>query len=233
MFQYSILIISALLGGGLVFAFKKLAEKYLQLVLSFSGAFLFGITVLHLLPDIYQENGYQIGIFIIAGFIIQLLLEQFSKGAEHGHIHKPEAPFKMYFIGIFFGLTIHAFLEGVPLANNEYLYSTKSALLYGIAIHKIPAAFALTSILFFSTSKKAYIIGLLIAFSLMSPLGLICGNAINTTSMINFDLIMAIVIGSFLHISTTILFESEAEIHRFNIFKMVAILAGIGIALLT
>lgn len=36
---------------------------------------------------------------------------------------------------------------------------------------------------------------------------------------------MAIVIGIFLHISTTILFESGSD-HRFNLYKIVAILTG-------
>jgi zinc and cadmium transporter len=37
--------------------------------------------------------------------------------------------------------------------------------------------------------------------------------------------IMAVVIGIFLHISTTILFESGAG-HRFNLYKMAAIITG-------
>jgi uncharacterized membrane protein YadS len=42
---------------------------------------------------------------------------------------------------------------------------------------------------------------------------------------------MATVIGIFLHISTTILFESNVD-HRFNFYKMIAIIIGAGIAVL-
>ena len=43
---------------------------------------------------------------------------------------------------------------------------------------------------------------------------------------------MALVIGIFLHISTTILFESSEE-HRFNYYKLITILLGAGLALAT
>jgi uncharacterized membrane protein YadS len=45
-----------------------------------------------------------------------------------------------------------------------------------------------------------------------------------------FDRIMGVVIGIFLHISTTILFESSVD-HKFNLKKMIAVLLGVGIAL--
>ena len=41
---------------------------------------------------------------------------------------------------------------------------------------------------------------------------------------------VGVVIGIFLHISTTILFESSAD-HRFNLRKMIAVLLGVAIAL--
>ena len=44
-----------------------------------------------------------------------------------------------------------------------------------------------------------------------------------------FNKMMGIVIGIFLHISTTILFESNVD-HRFNFYKMIAIIIGAGIA---
>ena len=41
---------------------------------------------------------------------------------------------------------------------------------------------------------------------------------------------LGVVIGIFLHISTTILFESSSD-HKFTMRKIVAVLLGIGIAL--
>jgi len=44
--------------------------------------------------------------------------------------------------------------------------------------------------------------------------------------------LMAFVIGIFMHISTTILFESS-DIHRFNLAKLGAIIVGTGLAILS
>ncbi|HOS48627.1 MAG TPA: zinc/iron permease, partial [Bacteroidia bacterium] len=69
----------------------------------------------------------------------------------------------------------------------------------------------------------------LTVFALMGPLGAFTGT-IAANGSLNIiagyqDQIMAIVIGIFLHISTTILFETSSD-HRFNFYKMMAILLG-------
>ena len=47
----------------------------------------------------------------------------------------------------------------------------------------------------------------------------------------NIILLLALIIGMLLHISTTILFESNRG-HRFNLHKLISILSGLGIAYL-
>jgi zinc and cadmium transporter len=67
-----ILFLSASCGGLAVFLFKGDNHKMLKLVLSFSGAYLFGITVLHLIPDAYHGNDNYVGVFILIGFLFQI-----------------------------------------------------------------------------------------------------------------------------------------------------------------
>ena len=73
-------------------------------------------------------------------------------------------------------------------------------------------------------------------FGLMAPLGAFISTNLTGGSFIDAakysNQIMAIVIGIFLHISTTILFESNAD-HRFNYYKLLIILLGAGLALIT
>ena len=225
-----LLFSSSLLGGLAIFLFKKDNTNRLKLVLSFSGAYLFAITVLHLMPDVYSSNNPQIGLFILGGFLLQIFMEQFSEGIEHGHIHKHSHQHVAFPIGIMISLCLHAFLEGMPLAQGQH-----QELVYGIALHHIPAAFALGSVLLGNKLSKGRISGLLILFALMSPLGYWLSFEIGQGSVGNievyFDQIMAVVIGIFLHISTTILFESSVD-HKFNLKKVIAVLFGIGIALL-
>ncbi|WP_419803042.1 ZIP family metal transporter [Mucilaginibacter sp.] len=225
------LFFSAFFGGTSIFLFKKDMGKNLKLILSFSGAYLFAITVLHLIPDAYQSGDRYVGIFIMAGFLFQLILELFSDGVEHGHIHHNQHNHEAAFpSGIMISLCLHAFLEGMPLAQGH-----QQELVFGIALHHVPAAFALGSVLMQNHLPKKSILFLLVVFSLMTPAGFYTSHLLSTNLAglkQYFSRIMGIVIGIFLHISTTILFESSSD-HKFNLRKMVAVLIGSGIALIT
>ena len=227
--QLILLFGSALLGGLGIFLFKKDNSNRLKLVLSFSGAYLFAITVLHLMPDVYSSENPQIGLFILGGFLLQIFMEQFSEGIEHGHIHKHSHKQFVFPVGIMISLCLHAFLEGMPLAKGQH-----EELVYGIALHHIPAAFALGSVLMENKLSKRIVIVLLVLFALMSPLGYWLSFEIGKGAIGNievyFDRIMGVVIGIFLHISTTILFESSVD-QKFNLKNVVAVLLGVSIAL--
>ena len=221
---------SSMIGGLAIFLLKKDNSNRLKLVLSFSGAYLFAITILHLIPDVYKTGNTEIGLFILGGFLLQIVMEQFSEGIEHGHIHMHKHHQHYIFpIGIMGSLCLHAFLEGMPLAQQQ-----NKELVLGIALHHIPAAFALGSVLLQNNLGKFKVIALLILFAAMSPMGYWLSFEIRTGSIGNietyFDRIMGVVIGIFLHISTTILFESSVD-HKFNLKKMIAVLLGVGIAL--
>jgi zinc and cadmium transporter len=223
------LFLSAFLGGTSVFLFKKDIGKNLKLILSFSGAYLFAITVLHLIPDAYQSGDHLVGVFILGGFLFQILLEQFSEGIEHGHVHHHVREHGAFPMGIMVSLCLHAFLEGMPLAQGH-----QQELVFGIALHHIPAAFALGSVLVQNQIRKQNVLLLLIIFALMTPGGYLLSGALSQTMAgmkVYFARIMGIVIGIFLHISTTILFESSND-HRFNMRKTIAVLIGSGIALI-
>jgi zinc transporter ZupT len=213
-----------------IFLFKKDNTQRLKLILSFSGAYLFAITILHLIPEVYHEGDPSVGLFVLGGFLFQILLEQFSEGIEHGHIHKHHHDHYAFPYGIMLSLCLHAFLEGMPLAKGHH-----NQLLFGIGLHHIPASFALASVLTQNRVSKRSVIILLVVFSTMSPLGYSFSDALSNGSIGDldqyFDRIMAIVIGIFLHISTTILFESSVD-HHFNLRKLAAVLTGIAIALI-
>src|ERR1700744_319749 len=226
-----ILLFSAAFFGGIaVFLFKGDNHKLLKLVLSFSGAYLFGITVLHLIPDAYHEGDNYVGVFILIGFLFQIVLEQFSDGIEHGHIHKPDHEHITAFpLAILVSLCIHAFLEGMPLAEGN-----QNQLVWGIALHHVPAAFALATVLLANKQTKSKTIFFVVLFAVMAPAGYFFSNKLSTGGIGNlqqyYSRIMGVVIGIFLHISSTILFESSSD-HKFTVRKMVAVLLGVGIAL--
>ncbi|MGZ3836754.1 MAG: ZIP family metal transporter [Mucilaginibacter sp.] len=224
-----VLFLGASTGGMAVFLFRGDNHKTLKLILSFSGAYLFGITVLHLIPDAYHFNDNYVGVFILIGFLFQIVLEQFSEGIEHGHMHKPTHEHIAFPLGILVSLCIHAFLEGMPLAEGH-----QDQLVYGIALHHVPAAFALATVLLANKQSKGKTIFFVLLFAVMAPAGYFFSDELSTGGVGNlqhyYGRIMGIVIGIFLHISTTILFESSTD-HKFNLRKMIAVLLGVGIAL--
>ncbi|RZL44953.1 MAG: zinc/iron permease [Pedobacter sp.] len=228
--KFLVLFCCAFFGGLSIFLVKNDKSQLLKLILSFSGAYLFAITVLHLIPDAYSgTDKAEIGIFILIGFLLQVFLEQFSEGVEHGHMHKHHHTHAFPW-GIMISLCLHAFLEGMPLAKDQH-----NELIFGISLHHIPAAFALASILVQNHIKKAPIIGYVTIFALMAPAGYYFSLSLSNGSISGmepyYNKVMGIVIGIFLHISTTILFESSAD-HKINKKKMLAVLLGIGVALI-
>ena len=223
--NYFLLIIPVLFGALLVL-YKKPNKNIVRLLLAFSGSYLLSVTILHLLPDVYTitSSDNLIGILILIGIILQSVLESFSKGAEHGHIHI-HSDSKKFPTLLFVSLCIHAFSEGLPIHNAD------ENLLWAIIVHKIPIAIVLTTFLLHAKYSKKTVFTFLFLFSLMSPLGLLLGDKVSLLQTYNTE-ITAVIIGVFLHISTIILFEST-ENHKFNFQKFLAILLGIVLTLIT
>lgn len=222
--QIAVLFGSILLGGLLVELFRK--NSNLKLLLSFSGGFLLTIIFTHILPESYEDLGVQTGYYILIGFLLQLVLEYFSKGAEHGHTHVHDLQLSKSFPILFFiSLSLHAIMESVPLNHGGHQHTEQ--LFWGVFLHKIPVAIALATIFEAAGYTKSKTWMFLIFFGLMAPIGLLFGEMIQDSTGMISNKLLAVAIGMFLHISTTIIFESS-EGHKLNLFKLLAILFGFG-----
>jgi len=85
---YLSLILGVLLSFAFVYMAKPKNNDSFKLLLAFSGAFLLALTIFELLPSVYEKSDSKtIGVFIMLGILLQIFLEFFSKGAEHGHVH--------------------------------------------------------------------------------------------------------------------------------------------------
>ena len=179
------------------------------------------------------------GLFVLLGFSIQLFLEQFSGGVEHGHMHAHKGAGAGFAVSIMIGLSVHAFMEGMPLGTYENLHvhthgheAGHNHLLVGIILHKAPAAFALVLLLLMSGFSKKTVWFYLLLFAIMSPLGGLVGEYAQFSLEMQ-QRVVAVVVGSFLHISTTIIFEADGGSHKILGKKLVAIIGGMGMALFT
>ncbi len=217
---YLLPFLSVLFGFAIALLLKPKAKNNLKLVLAFSGSFLLSLTVMHLLPDVYLGGNKKVGIFIMIGILFQIVLEFFSKGAEHGHVHGHDKMTKMPWL-LFISLCIHAFLEGFPVSHHANLA-------LGIAIHHLPIAIILTVFFVNAELNKIALIAFMMTFAIMTPIGTITAERFFFLNEY-YNQITAIVIGILFHISSTIIFESS-EGHKFNIAKISMIIFGIALA---
>jgi len=238
-----VLFLTVVLSGWLVKLFPQRKQYWLKIILAFSGAYLFTLTIIHILPDVLLSSGdpHEVGYYVLAGFFLQLVLEIFSQGIEHGHMHlhaEDQRSGTVPFL-LLLSLIIHSFLEGSILVQNQdvaphlHVRDNFYEVLAGIAIHHIPAAFALMSILVFRLNNFRKAFAYLMLFAVASPLGILFSNYIIPEQIEEgrvFIVLSGLVAGNFLHISTTILFETSPE-HRFNRNKILATLAGALLAL--
>lgn len=214
--NYLLPFIAVLLGALTAIPIRKPSPSYMKLLLAFSGAFLLSNVVHEFLPAIYGNGNHHIGIFLVAGIFIQILLEFFSKGAEHGHLHL-NSKIKKFPYALFISLCIHSFLEGIPLQEND-------GIVYAIAVHKIPIAFIFINFLLNSNITRWKAILIILIFAIMTPLG--SALAENIEFLKDYMLpLKAIVAGIVLHVSTTLILEAS-EAHKFNLVKLIIMLLG-------
>ncbi|MCX7637173.1 MAG: ZIP family metal transporter [Cyclobacteriaceae bacterium] len=235
-----VLFFVPLLAGMLVFIVPTGKLRSYRLMLVFAGSYLFGLTVVHILPELYRTSSELelTGLFVLAGFFLQQLLEYITSGIEHGHLpsvhdhahHHNHQHRQISALVLLLALCVHAFLEGAMLAQPATMgfgYDVH-AILLGIALHRAPAAFALITVLVHQLHGKARTLPYLFVFSFAAPAGLLLASYLAHQELLTasgLTWLYALVSGNFLHISTTIVFESSPE-HHFNARKLAVAVLG-------
>lgn len=216
-----LLILSVLAG---VFLGKHFGnkEKFAKNLLILSAGFLITICVNEVFPEVYSGEHHHIGLFVIGGVLLQMFLENLTKGFEHGHFHHDHDHPSILPFALMVGMFIHAFIEGIPLANEKEILSPY---LLGILFHNLPISFVLGVFLF---KHKISFSGIFIVvlFALSSPLGMVLGKYFDPEWQPYF---LAVVGGIFLHISSVIIFESNKN-HKMDWQKIILVISGVLLA---
>src|SRR5215510_4207316 len=235
--DYLLLLSSIVLGAACVFLFHLDQPRYVKLLNAFIGAYLLALTMLHLLPELYRASSSSpassdlvIGALILAGFFAQVALDFISMGLEHGHAHALHGRMPA---GIIAGLCLHALIEAMALGNpaTHFDPASRRLLLWSIVLHNFPVSIALLGMLLHSGIRRETALALLGVFAAMAPLGLGLSAHLGFLAAHSREL-MAVVIGIFMHIATTILFETS-DVHRFNFVKLGAIVVGTGLGVVS
>lgn len=229
-FQYPlailILIFVVLLSGSLMW-WIRITKKQLKLLLSFSAAYLLSISFSTILPEVFEHNQFTKlhSVVILVGFFLQILLEKYSHGIEHGHYHMHKEKSALgYLTPLSLSLFIHSFIEGMSLHEGEPF---KNPIFWGIILHNIPIAFAYVSLMLgLGIPKKTTWIFLWV-FALTTPTGWLSASLLSNMEGIKnaHGWALSLTVGIFLHISTTIIFET-GENHNYNRQKLLTILLG-------
>lgn len=198
-----------------------------------SGIFL-GAAFFHMLPDaikifgnIYGPHSYPIPELIcVLGFLILLFLERLSL-VNTNLSSKNTVPYILALI-----LIIHAVTEGAAMGIGTTLSETLM-LFIAIVAHKGSESFALCVTLLKHELPFRRIVLIVIFFSLMTPLGISFGTAINEFSIAKEDALIAAIFnafaaGTFLYISTLhhIHFHQHSRDTQ-GLFEFASLVAGV------
>jgi zinc transporter ZupT len=123
-------------------------------------------------------------------------------------------------------------IEAMALGNPQthYDFRSRQLLLWSIVLHNFPVSIALLGMLLQTGMSRRSALAWLGIFAAMAPLGMAVSS--HTALSLYSRGLMAVVIGIFMHISTTILFESS-DIHKFNLAKLAAIVVGTGLGIVS
>lgn len=247
--SYALIIVGILVWAALIPGGRHVSPKAMNYITIFGGAFLFASCFINLVPHMFLGDEpyrfvtpgihFKVASAVMVGFLIQIVLEQLTKGAEHGHNHCPcceeeqEAHEHHHehqhhpghchntsvhpVTGLIIGLSIHAFLEGMPMVDTDG--DIHQGLLYGIVLHNIPIALVLIGL--FMNNRYGFwkSFGLLALFAIMTPLGSLCNLYLVPENEILQTLIMGVVVGILLHVAVSILFD-----HDHNTFTLTKLL---------
>lgn len=198
---------------------KQVSNKTLLFLLSISVGVLLSTVFMDLLPEAFQEHSLYTAYFILAGFIIMFILENFihfhhKKKCEHsycGHGHAYHlAPINLI------GDGMHNFIDGLVIAG-AYAVNIGLGITTTISIifHEIPQEIADFGVLLYSglSKKKALLYNLLSAITAIA--GAVLG--IFLTNIHGFiDFIIPFAAGNFLYIAASNLLP---QLHRNCKFK--------------
>lgn len=235
---------TALAVFAVVFLGKRIGKRSVDLVSGFTGAFVIGIIVFHMLPEVYSElPARTIGLCIMAGLLIQSVLDFFTKGIDHGHTHTPSCTHghghdddgnMPLTVAMFVSLSLHTFIESLPILSGGHVHAHEhvhhgleiagvSPLLAGIALHTIPMAMVLY-IFLLRVVKRSTALLLMAVFGLAGPLGMFAGEHIGWLSEYYFQL-LAVVVGILLHVSSVMLFDCDMAVYG-KVKKLAVIVLG-------
>ncbi|HRX81154.1 MAG: ZIP family metal transporter [Planctomycetaceae bacterium] len=198
-----LIVVASLLGGWLPFL-VNLTHRRMQLLMSFVGGLMLGVALLHLIPHALAEaqSVDHVAYSVVAGVLLTFFMIRFFHVHQHGHEvgdghehhedtcdHGPHEhahgsdhthTHHLSWSGLFFGLAMHTFFDGLALGASVTAGSHgEGAVLVGIGtflaivLHKPLDSLSLTCVMSGGRWTRKSITLVNLAFASMCPLGAI------------------------------------------------------------
>ena len=249
-----IVLLTTLVGGALFHVLGKRGIHDLSHFMAFGGAFIIGMSFLHLLPEAFAATS-KAGLFVLLGFVVQIFLEFLSKGIEHGHHHPHRHTDDCHDKPVlrripwlaFLSLALHAIFESMPVIDHGHTHHGHVhgplaldmidwSLVSGLVLHIVTVALVLMGMMIGEHVAEKWAWGLLALFGLCPSLGIAAFDwmfhnmeAAEATAFAGA--MQGCVVGILMHIGTVVLFEA-GEGHQFHPGKLIAVLVGLGLSVL-
>lgn len=168
------------IGALTLFLKERILNKILPWLVAFSAGALIGSAFLHLIPEALREAGigeravFKIFLYLIFGFCIFFILEEFIGWHHHHATRHPEIASFSYLILISDGL--HNFIDGLVIAGS-FLANFQIGLITSLAIilHEIPQEIGDFGVLIYGGFKKSKALFLNFLSAILAILGGVVG----------------------------------------------------------
>lgn len=132
-----------------------------------------------------------------------------------------------------FGLGIHAFLTGVGLAAADASPGLSDPVYLSLLTHKGPEAFSLGTVFLLAGFSRARILGVVVAFSLVTPAGALLGGLmVDGLPQEGLLVLMALATGTFLFVALCDLLPEVFHHAEDGLPKVVLLVLGIAVSTL-
>jgi zinc and cadmium transporter len=254
---YCVFALFAALAGGALPTLFKLTHTRLQLAVSFVAGLMLGLSLLGLLPHASHElqSVQRTAVWMLGGFMAMFLLQRFLPFHHHdvaegspvepcGHTHSlaERSARSLSWMGVALGLSLHSIFDGLAMAAavvsdaQGHVGALGLGTALAVILHKPFGALAITTLMAASGAARFSRNLVNLAFALVTPSGALLfylgAGPWAHEHPAWLGCALAFCAGTFLCISCADLLP-ELQFHRHDRVKLsLALLAGIGVALL-
>ncbi|MBL6756037.1 MAG: ZIP family metal transporter [Planctomycetes bacterium] len=164
-----------------------------------------------------------LGVFLVEALMIP--------GTTHGHGHGPNDTQRHAAVGwaALVGLSVHSLTAGVALAAVQGEAQLAGVMLLAILAHKGFESFSLASVFSMTDIGRGRLITLLVAFSLITPLGLLMGGALTGVLGGGISILTALAAGTFLYVCLCELLPEVFHHRKDGALKLGLLSAGVAL----